>query len=71
LENQSNLGREHRLFPQEGIQNMNYSETKLTMPVFAVGTAEPVACRIGMKIANTNRKVKFCFTLKENTSDTE
>ncbi|MGA9841547.1 MAG: hypothetical protein WBQ25_04465 [Nitrososphaeraceae archaeon] len=50
---------------------MNYSETKLTMPVLAVGTAEPVACRIGMKIANTNRKVKFCFTLKENTSDTE
>ena len=71
LENQRYLGREHRLFPQEGTQNMNYSETKFTMPVLAVGTADPVVCRIGMKIANTNRKVKFCLTLKENTSDTE
>ena len=80
---------------------MNYSKTKLTMPVLTVGgggyipilgdnvtmptaiygmktlaqnvqgAAELVACRIGMKITNTNRKVKFCLMLKENTSDTE
>ena len=42
------------------------------MPVLAVGGAtKPVACRMGMKIANTNRRVKFCLMLKENTSDTE
>jgi hypothetical protein len=26
-----------RAFPQDAIQNMNYSKTKLTMPVLAVG----------------------------------
>ena len=31
-------GFEHyRAFPQEAIQNMNYSKTKLTMPVLAMG----------------------------------
>ena len=51
---------------------MNYSKTNLTMPVLAIAAAaEPVACRIGKKITNTNRKVKFCRMLKENTSDTE
>jgi hypothetical protein len=49
---------------------MNYSKTNLTMPVLAVAAAaEPVACRMGMKIANTNRRVKFYLILKENTSD--
>jgi hypothetical protein len=38
---------------------MNYSKAKLTMPVLAMRAAEPLACRIGMKIANTNRKAKF------------
>ena len=27
----------YRAFPQDAIQNMNYSKTKLTMPVLAVG----------------------------------
>ena len=52
-------------------QNMNYSKTKLTMPVLAVGATKPVACRMEMKISNTNRNVKFCLVLKENTSYTE
>jgi hypothetical protein len=26
-----------RAFPEDAIQNMNYSKTKLTMPVLAVG----------------------------------
>jgi hypothetical protein len=50
---------------------MNYSKTMLTMPVLAVGAAEPGACRIGMKITNTNRKAKFCLMLKEKTFDME
>ncbi len=50
---------------------MNYSKTKLTMPVLAVGATKPVVCRMGMKIANTNTNVKFCLMLNENTSDTE
>ena len=27
----------YRAFPQDAIQNMNYSKTKLTMPVLALG----------------------------------
>ena len=50
---------------------MNYSKTKLTMSVLAVEAAERLACKLGMKIANTNRKAKFCLMLKENTSDRE
>jgi hypothetical protein len=56
-------------FPQDAIQNMNYSKTKLTKPVLALGPGEPVACRIGIKIAN--RKAKFCLMLKERTFDME
>ena len=50
---------------------MNYSKTKLTMPVLEVGAAEPLACKLGMKIATTNRKAKFCLMLKEKTFDME
>jgi hypothetical protein len=43
---------------------MNRLKTNLTMPVFGRCPTKPFACRIGMKITNTNRKVKFCPHVK-------